>query len=199
MIELEEKITNILESSSLPVNALIDQNNNSGKTSLIKDNTRTNGSIFPPPLPVATKKRNRSQTNPSNANKKARSSMITSNQEHRPSIPPCLLPLVNNPDEHIFRRPTITKPNLPPITIEQLLGLRGDIPDVHNWTTHDLNEFFHQQGYDYASILLNQYQINGNRLYELKREQVFRMSTLKIGKTLKLWNVMEQIQRKFFS
>lgn len=169
---------------------------------MIKDNTRTNGLIFPPPLPVSNKKRNRSQTNPSNANKKVRSSttttMITSNYEHLSSIP-SLLPLVNNPDEHIFRRPTITNTSLPPITIEQLLGLRGDIPDVHNWTTNDLNEFFHQQGYEYASILLNQYQINGNRLYELKREQVFRMSTLKIGKTLKLWNVMEQIQRKFFS
>lgn len=168
---------------------------------MIKENPRINGSIFTPPPPPAesNKKRNRSQTNPSVANKKSRSTPITSNPEHLPSISP-LLSFVNNPNEHIFRKPTITtNNNLPPITIEQLLGLRGDIPDVHNWTINDLNEFFHQQGYEYASILLNQYQINGNRLYELKREQVFRMSSLKIGKTLKLWNVVEQIQRKFFS
>ena len=170
---------------------------------MIKENTRINGSIFTPPPPPppaeANKKRNRSQTNLSVANKKSRSTTtIRSNPEHLPSMSP-LLPFVNNPNDHIFRKPTITNNNLPPITIEQLLGLRGDIPDVHNWTTNDLNEFFHRQGYEYASILLNQHQINGNRLYELKREQVFRMSSLKIGKTLKLWNVVEQIQRKFFS
>lgn len=168
---------------------------------MVKENTRINGSIFtPPPPPPAesNKKRNRSQTNPSMTNKKSRSTTITSHPEYLPSIPP-LLPFVNSPNEHIFRKPTITNNNLPPITIEQLLGLRGDIPDVHNWTTNDLNEFFHQQGYGYASVLLNPNQINGNRLYELKREQVFRMSSLKIGKTLKLWNVVEQIQRKFVS
>jgi hypothetical protein len=148
---------------------------------MIKENTRMNGSIF-----LSNKKRNRSQTTSSIESKKSRS-----DQE---------FPFVNhNPDEHIFRKPLITNHNLPPITIEQLLGLRGDIPDVHNWSINDLNEFFHQQGYEYASIILNKYQINGNKLYELEREQVFRMSTLKIGKTLKLWNVIEQIQRKFLS
>lgn len=95
----------------------------------------------------------------------------------------------------MFRKPFIVNHNLPPVTIEQLLGLRGDIPDVHNWTTDDLIAFFHQQGYEYAAIVLAKHQINGNQLYELKREQVFRMSTLKIGKSLKLWNVIEQIQR----
>jgi hypothetical protein len=97
--------------------------------------------------------------------------------------------------DHVFRKPFIINNNLPPVTIEQLLGLRGDIPDVHNWTTNDLIAFFHQQGYDYASIILAKHKINGNQLYELKREQVFRLSTLKIGKSLKLWNVIEQIQR----
>ncbi|CAF5182237.1 unnamed protein product, partial [Rotaria magnacalcarata] len=95
--------------------------------------------------------------------------------------------------------PLVTNNNLPPVTIEQLLGLRGDIPDVHNWTTNDLINFFHQQGYEYASIVLNQHHINGNKLYELTREQVFHLSTLKIGKALKLWNVIEQIQRNNIS
>ena len=151
---------------------------------MIKDNTRTNESIF-----LANKKRTRSQTPTSIESKKSRF-----DQE---------LPFVNtntnNSDEYTFRKPLITNHNLPPITIEQLLGLRGDIPDVHNWSTDDLNQFFHQQGYEYASILLNKHEINGNKLYELEREQVFRMSTLKIGNALKLWNVIEQIQQKFFS
>lgn len=97
------------------------------------------------------------------------------------------------------RKPLVTNHNLPPVTIEQLLGLRGDIPDVHHWTINDLNKFFHQQGYEYASIVLNQHQINGDKLYQLTREQVFRLSTLKIGKALKLWNVIEQIQRNNLS
>ncbi|CAF4964233.1 unnamed protein product [Rotaria sp. Silwood1] len=59
------------------------------------------------------------------------------------------------------------------VTIEQLFGLRGDILDVHNWTKNNLIDFFHQQGYEYASTLLNKHHINGNKLYELKREQVF--------------------------
>ena len=101
----------------------------------------------------------------------------------------------SSPLEHVFLKPFIVNQNLPPVTIEQLLGLRGDIPDVHNWTTDHLIAFFHQQGYEYAAIILAKHQINGNQLYELKREQVFRMSTLKIGKSLKLWNVIEQIQR----
>jgi hypothetical protein len=163
---------------------------------MIKENTRINGSAFISPCPSLTssnKKRSRSQTTSSTESKKSRSTK-TSDQEIFSSSP-----IVNNPDEHIFRKPLITNHNLPPITIEQLLGLRGDIPDVHNWSINDLNGFFHQQGYEYASIVLNKYQINGNKLYELTREQVFRMSTLKIGKTLKLWNVIEQIQRKFLS
>jgi hypothetical protein len=98
-------------------------------------------------------------------------------------------------DENLFRKPLTTNNHLPPVTIEQLLGLRGDIPDVHNWTTNDLIAFFHQQGYEYASILLNKHHVNGNKLYDIKREQVFHRSTLKIGKALKLWNVIEQIQR----
>ena len=81
------------------------------------------------------------------------------------------------------------------MTIEQLLGLRGDIPDVHDWTTEDLIAFFHQQGYEYAEDLLLENHVNGNELYQLKREDLFRMSTLKIGKSLKFWNVIEQIQR----
>ncbi|CAF5059238.1 unnamed protein product, partial [Rotaria sp. Silwood1] len=59
------------------------------------------------------------------------------------------------------------------VTIEQLVGFRGDILDVHNWTKNNLIDFFHQQGYKYASTLLNKHHINGNKLYELKREQVF--------------------------
>jgi hypothetical protein len=179
---------------------------------MIKENTLTNGSVFMSPLPPpsssssssntkSNKKRNRSQTISPNESKKSRL-IQTSDQIHSPSSPPApppILPIVNNNDEHLFRKPLITNNNLPPITIEQLLGLRGDIPDVHNWSTNDLNEFFHQQGYEYASIVLNKYHINGNKLYELKREQVFRMSILKIGRALKLWNVIEQIQRKSLS
>ncbi|CAF2634750.1 unnamed protein product [Rotaria sp. Silwood2] len=128
---------------------------------------------------ISNKKRNRSQTySTTNKNNKKTRLIDTSD-----SIEP------------IIRKPLVTNNNLPPVTIEQLLGLRGDIPDVHNWTINDLIEFFHQQGYEYASILLNQHHINGNKLYELTREQVFHMSTLKIGKALKLWNVIEQIQR----
>jgi len=179
---------------------------------MIKENTLTNGSVFmsplpPPPPPSSSppsssntksnKKRNRSQTVSSNESKKSRL-IKTSDQIHSSTSPP-ILPIVNNNDDYLFRKPLITNNNLPPITIEQLLGLRGDIPDVHNWSTNDLNEFFHQQGYEYASIVLNKYHINGNKLYELKREQVFRMSILKIGRALKLWNVIEQIQRKSLS
>jgi hypothetical protein len=132
---------------------------------------------------VLNKKRTRSQTY-SSTNKTKRS---------RPDeTPPDLI-------EPVFRKPLVTNNNLPPVTIEQLLGLRGDIPDVHNWTTNDLIEFFHQQGYEYAAIVLHQHLINGDKLYELKREQVFRMSTLKIGKALKLWNVIEQIQQNNLS
>jgi hypothetical protein len=179
---------------------------------MIKENTLTNGSIFMPPPPSSlslssssssssntksNKKRNRSQTTPSNESKKSR--LVKTSDPIRPSSPPSILPIVNNTDEHLFRKPLIINNNLPPITIEQLLGLRGDIPDVHNWSTNELNEFFHQQGYEYASIVLNKHHINGTKLYGLKREQVFRMSTLKIGKALKLWNVIEQIQQKSLS
>ncbi|CAF3071184.1 unnamed protein product [Rotaria socialis] len=131
---------------------------------------------------MSNKRRNRSQT--CSATNKTKKSRIES---------------ISNPVEHIVRKPLVTNNNLPPVTIEQLLGLRGDIPDVHNWTTNDLINFFHQQGYEYASIVLNQHHINGNKLYELKREQVFHLSTLKIGKALKLWNVIEQIQRNNIS
>jgi hypothetical protein len=131
---------------------------------------------------TSNKKRNRSQT----------SSSTTRNKRSR-------LTKTSDPIEHVFRKPLVTNNNLPPVTIEQLLGLRGDIPDVHQWTTDDLIDFFHQQGYEYAAIVLNKHQINGKKLYELKREQVFRMSTLKIGKALKLWNVIEQIQRNNLS
>ncbi|UJR09993.1 hypothetical protein I4U23_014217 [Adineta vaga] len=127
-------------------------------------------------LDTNNKKRTRSQTYP---NKVKKSRLMKTSES----------------SEHVFRQPLLTNNNLPPVTIEQLLGLRGDIPDVHQWTTNDLIEFFHQQGYEYASILLNQYDINGDKLYELKREEVFHKSTLKIGKALKLWNVIEQIQR----
>ncbi|CAF0911395.1 unnamed protein product [Adineta ricciae] len=132
-------------------------------------------------LDSSQKKRTRSQTYP-NKTKKSRLSRT-----------PELVP------EPVFRPPLLTNNNLPPITIEQLLGLRGSIPDVHRWTTDDLIQFFHQQGYDYASILLNKYRVNGDKLYELKREEVFHKSTLKIGKALKLWNVIEQIQRNTVS
>jgi hypothetical protein len=131
---------------------------------------------------TSNKRRNRSRTS-SLTNKTKKSRIIKT----------------SDPIEHIFRKPLVTNDNLPPVTIEQLLGLRGDIPDVHNWTTNDLINFFHQQGYEYASIVLNKHHINGNKLYELKREQVFHMSTLKIGKALKLWNVIEQIQRNNLS
>lgn len=106
---------------------------------------------------------------------------------------------VNKSHEEHDRKPLVSNNHLPPVTIEQLLGLRGDIPDVHHWTINDLIEFFHQQGYDYASIVLNQHQITGDKLYQLTREQVFHLSTLKIGKALKLWNVIEQIQRNNLS
>lgn len=99
-------------------------------------------------------------------------------------------------DDHLFRKPFDRYHQLPPVTIEQLLGLRGDIPDVHNWSIEQLDQFFQQQGFEYASSLLYQYQINGNELYQLKREDVFRKSPLKVGKTLKLWNVIEQIQQR---
>ena len=128
---------------------------------------------------MSNKKRNRSQT----------CSLVNKNKRSRS------IKTFDSSAEHIVRKPLVTNNNLPPITIEQLLGLRGDIPDVHNWTTNDLIDFFHQQGYEYASIVLNQHHINGNKLYELTREQVFHMSTLKIGKALKLWNVIEQIQQ----
>lgn len=131
---------------------------------------------------ISNKRRNRSQTcSSTNKTKKSRT-------ENLPE-----------PVEHILRKPLVTNNNLPPVTIEQLLGLRGDIPDVHNWTTNDLINFFHQQGYEYASILLNQHHINGDKLYDLTREQLFHKSTLKIGKAIKLWNVIEQIQRNNIS
>ena len=131
---------------------------------------------------VLNKKRTRSQT----------CSSTNKTKKSRPDETPDVI-------EPVFRKPLVTNNNLPPVTIEQLLGLRGDIPDVHNWTTNDLIEFFHQQGYEYAAIVLHQHHINGDKLYELKREQVFRMSTLKIGKALKLWNVIEQIQQNNLS
>ncbi|CAF1324266.1 unnamed protein product [Rotaria sordida] len=188
-------------SSSSPIYSSIDQNNNSGKFPMIKENTPTNGSIVIPSTSTSSttklnNKRNRSQSISPNESKKP---CLTKTSNSILSSSPTILPIVNNSDEHLFRKPLITNNNLPPITIEQLLGLRGDIPDVHNWSTNELNEFFHQQGYEYASILLNKHHINGNKLYGLKREQVFRMSTLKIGKALKLWNVIEQIQQKLLS
>ena len=153
---------------------------------MIKENTlTTNIPLFlpprPPPPAASSKKRTRTQTIPSSneSNKKSR--------------------LNKSSDDSLFRKPVLTHPNLPPITIEQLLGIRGDIPDVHHWSIDNLNEFFSHQGYEYASILLYKYQINGSKLYELKREDLFRMSILKIGKLLKLWNIIEQIQRKSIS
>ena len=131
---------------------------------------------------ITTKKRSRSQTSSPTKAKQTRHIEIS-----------------DESFEEIVRKPLVIHNNLPPITIEQLLGLRGDIPDVHNWTTNALIEFFHQQGYEYASIVLNTHDINGDKLYELKREQVFHLSTLKIGKALKLWNVIEQIQRNNLS
>lgn len=128
---------------------------------------------------TSDKKRTRSQTD-SSSSKTKKSRLNKTHEDHT-------------------RKPLVTNSNLPPVTIEQLLGLRGDIPDVHHWTINDLIEFFHQQGYEYASIVLNQHQINGDKLYQLTREQVFRMSSLKIGKALKLWNVIEQIQRNNLS
>lgn len=132
---------------------------------------------------ITIKKRSRSQTPSSSPLKTKRTRLIKTSDSF----------------EQIVRKPLVIHNNLPPITIEQLLGLRGDIPDVHNWTTNDLVEFFHQQGYEYASTVLNTHDINGDKLYELKREQVFHLSTLKIGKALKLWNVIEQIQRNNLS
>ncbi|CAF1058539.1 unnamed protein product [Adineta steineri] len=140
-------------------------------------------------LPQMTKENNLS------SNKKRRNRSQTFSNKTKKSR----IIKTSDPIEHVFRKPLITHNNLPPVTIEQLLGLRGDIPNVHDWTTNDLNEFFHQQGYDYASIILNKYHINGDQLYELKREEVFNKSTLKIGKALKLWNVIEQIQRNNLS
>lgn len=160
---------------------------------MIKENKHTNGVTS---TVKSNNKRSRSQRTSSNESKR---SCLVKTSDSIVSSSPSILPIVNNPDEHVFRKPLTTYNNLPPITIEQLLGLRGDIPDVHNWSTDQLNEFLNQQGYEYASILLNKHNINGNKLYELKREQVFRMSTLKIGKALKLWNAIEQIQQKSLS
>lgn len=66
------------------------------------------------------KKRTRSQTYPN----KTKKSRLSKTPEPVP--------------EPVFRLPLLTNNNLPPITIEQLLGLRGGIPDVHQWTTDDL-------------------------------------------------------------
>lgn len=169
---------------------------------MIKENALTNGSISMPLSSSTTvkpnNKRSRSQTTTTTANESKKPCFIKTSDSILPSPSP-ILPFINTHDEHVFRKPLVTYNNLPPITIEQLLGLRGDIPDVHNWTTNQLNEFFYQQGFEYASILLNKLNVNGHKLYELKREQVFRMSTLKIGKAIKLWNVIEQIQKKSLS
>ncbi|CAF2044857.1 unnamed protein product [Rotaria magnacalcarata] len=189
-------------SSSSPVYSSNDQNNNSEKLPMIKENTLKNGSIINPSASTTrlNNKRSRSQVI-SSSNKSKKQCLIKTSDSilsstPPPPRPPSTLPIVNNPDEHLFRKPLVTYNNLPPITIEQLLGLRGDIPDVHSWSTNQLNEFFYQQGYEYASIVLNKLHIDGNKLYEIKREQVFHMSTLKIGRALKLWNAIEQIQQK---
>ena len=165
---------------------------------MIEENTHINESITIPPSSTSSAKkknykRNRSETLSINESKK---SCLAKTPDSVVSPSFTTLSTINHYDEYVFRKPLTVNNSLPPITIEQLLGLRGDIPDVHNWSTNQLNEYFYQQGYDYASVVLNKHNINGNKLYELKREQVFRMSTLKIGKALKLWNVIEQIQRK---
>lgn len=140
------------------------------------------------------KKRHRTAT-PSAAPKRVRSTESTGvHLAPPPALPPTTTTTTTN-IEPVFRKPFLINTNLPPVTIEQLLGLRGDIPDVHDWTTEDLIAFFHQQGYEYAENLLLDNHINGNQLYQLKREDLFRLSTLKIGKSLKFWNVIEQIQR----
>ncbi|CAF0782370.1 unnamed protein product [Didymodactylos carnosus] len=81
------------------------------------------------------------------------------------------------------------------LTMELILGLNGEIPDVHSWTTDDLNKFFTLNGYDYASQVFKKYRINGNNFYSLNKELVFKKSMLKVGKALKLWNVIQQIQQ----
>ncbi|CAF0769638.1 unnamed protein product [Didymodactylos carnosus] len=81
------------------------------------------------------------------------------------------------------------------LTIELILGLNGEIPDVHSWSTDDLIKFFKLNGYDYASQIFKKYRITGNSFYSLNREFIFKKSTLKVGKALKLWNVIQQIQQ----
>ncbi|CAF4286132.1 unnamed protein product, partial [Rotaria magnacalcarata] len=71
-------------------------------------------------------KRSRSQViSSSNKSKKQclikTSDSILSSTPPPPPRPPSTLPIVNNPDEHLFRKPLVTYNNLPPITIEQLL------------------------------------------------------------------------------
>ena len=137
-------------------------------------------------------KRNRSQTpSPSNRKKASRG-----DNPPEPMLPSTsVLTTVGNNDRFPFLKPFVTHTHLPPVTIEQLLGLRGDVPDVHTWSTNELSEFFRQQGFDYASSVVHKQRLNGDDMYRLRREEVLRMKTLKLGQALKLWNVIDQIQR----
>lgn len=169
------------------------------QSQVVKENTCIDPSTVSITKKISNKKRNRSETTSSTSpvqptvNKKQCPTPVAS---ELPLFPTSLLTMTTKNDDHVFRKPFDRYDPLPPVTIEQLLGLRGDIPDVHQWPIDQLNEFFQQQGFEYASSLLYQYEIDGNQLYKLKREDVFRLSPLKVGKTLKLWNVIEQIQQR---
>ena len=159
------------------------------------ETTLETSSTFAPATAARTKlerKRNRIPT-PSSSNRKKKSH----SDEPRASIVPSTD--ASDADQFLFHEPFVAHIHLPPVTIEQLLGLRGDVPDVHLWSTNELGEFFRQQGFDFVASVLHKHRLNGEDLYRLRREEVLRMRTLKLGKALKLWNVIEQIQRQHFS
>jgi hypothetical protein len=141
-------------------------------------------------------KRNRSRTSSSSNRKKT----SRRDKEPEPLVPSTsVLTTFGNDDEFPFRKPFVTHTHLPPVTIEQLLGLRGDVPDVHSWSSNELSEFFREQGFDGASSVVHKQGLNGEDMYQLRREEVLHMKTLKLGQALKLWNVIDQIQRKHVS